>query len=157
MNVYIVSSAGGHLNETLSMVEAFENCDIYAITLDFPNMKDVSFPYMKGIYKMRLWFDYSIKLGLPITLFFSFFSMLKIFLKHRPHIIFSAGSEIALPGFFLGKFLFRAKFIYMESLTRIKSLSLTGKIVYPFADLFLVQWPGLSEQHEKALYKGRLI
>jgi UDP-N-acetylglucosamine:LPS N-acetylglucosamine transferase len=157
MNVYIVSSAGGHLNETLSMIEAFENCDIYTITLDFPNMKDVSFPYMKGIYKMPLWFDYSIKLGLPITLFVSFFSILKIFLKHRPHIIFSAGSEIALPAFFLGKFLFRAKFIYMESLTRIKSLSLTGKIVYPFADLFLVQWQELAEQHEKALYRGRLI
>jgi UDP-N-acetylglucosamine:LPS N-acetylglucosamine transferase len=157
MNVYIVSSPGGHLNETLSMVEAFEDCNVYAITLDFPNMKDISFPCLKGIYKMRLWFNYSIKLGLPITLLVSFFSIFKIFLRHRPHLIFSTGSEIAVPAFLLGKFLFGAKVVYVECFTRIKTLSLTGKIVYRFADRFLVQWPELAEQHEKALYKGRLI
>ena len=157
MNVYIVSSPGGHLNETLSMVEAFEDCNVYAITLDFPNMKDISFPCLKGIYKMRLWFNYSIKFGLPITLLVSFVSILKIFLRHRPHVIFSTGSEIAVPAFLLGKFFFGAKVVYVECFTRIKTLSLTGKIVYRFADHFLVQWPELAEQHEKALYKGRLI
>lgn len=157
MNVYIVSSPGGHLNETLSMVEAFEDCDVYAITLDFPNMKGISFPCLKGIHKMRLWFNYSIKFGLPITLLVSFFTIGRIFMRNRPHLIVSTGSEIALPAFLLGKFLFGAKIAYVECFTRIKTLSLTGKVVYPFADLFLVQWPELAAQHKKALYRGRLI
>lgn len=139
------------------MVEAFEDSNVYAITLDFPNMKDISFSCLKGIYKMPLWFNYSIKFGLPITLLISFFSILRIFLKHKPHMIFSTGSEIAVPAFLLGKFLFGAKVVYIECFTRIKSLSLTGKIVYRFSDRFLVQWPELAAQYDKALYRGRLI
>jgi beta-1,4-N-acetylglucosaminyltransferase len=157
MNIYIVSSPGGHLNETLSMVQAFEDCDVYAITLDFPNMKNVSLSRIKAVYKMRLRFNYSVKFGLPITLFLSFFSILRIFLKHRPHMIFSTGSEIAVPAFILGKLLFGATLVYVECFTRIKTLSLTGKVVYPFADLFLVQWKELAERHPKARYQGRLI
>ncbi len=157
MNVYIVSSPGGHLNETLSMVEAFEGCDVYLITLDFPNMKGLSFDCVKKICKLRLFFDYSVKFGLPITLLVGLFSMLKMFIRHRPHMIFSTGSEIALPAFVLGKFLFGAKVAYVECFTRITTLSLTAKIVYKFADLFLVQWEELAALHGKAQYKGRLI
>jgi beta-1,4-N-acetylglucosaminyltransferase len=157
MNIYIVSSPGGHLNETLSMVEAFDGCDVYLITLDFPNMKGISFSPIKKIYILRLFFHYSVKLGLPITLLIGMFTMMKAFIAHRPHMIFSTGSEIALPAFLLGKFLFGAKVVYVECFTRIRTLSLTAKIVYKFADLFLVQWEELAAMHEKAQYKGRLI
>ena len=157
MNVYIVSSPGGHLNETLSMVEAFEDCHVYLITLNFPNMKDISFDCIEKVYALRLFFDYSVRFGLPLTLLAGTFTMLRIFLTHRPHMIFSTGSEIALPAFVLGKFIFRAKIVYVECFTRIKTLSLTAKIVYKFADLFLVQWEELAAMHEKAQYRGRLI
>ena len=157
MNVYIVSSPGGHLNETLSMVEAFEGCDVYLITLDFPNMKGLSFDCVKEILKLKLFFNYSVKLGLPITLLAGMIPMLRMFIAHRPHMIFSTGSEVALPAFVFGKFLFGAKVAYVECFTRIKTLSLTARIVYRFADLFLVQWEELAAMHEKAQYKGRLI
>jgi beta-1,4-N-acetylglucosaminyltransferase len=157
MNIYIVSSPGGHLNETLSMVEAFEGCDVYLITLNFPNMKGISFDCVKKIYILRLFFDYSVKFGLPVTLLVGMFTMVKAFIAHRPHMIFSTGSEIALPAFVLGKFIFGAKVVYVECFTRIKTLSLTAKIVCKFSDLFLVQWKELADIHEKAQYQGRLI
>jgi len=72
-------------------------------------------------------------------------------------MIVSTGSEIALPAFLIGKFLFRSKVIYMECFTRIETLSGTGKVVYRFSDLFLVQWPELAAKYEKASYEGRLI
>jgi len=99
VNIYIVSSPGGHLNETLSMVEAFEDCHVYLITLNFPNMKDISFDCIEKVYPLRLFFDYSVKFGLPLTLLAGVFTMLRAFLAHRPHMIFSTGSEIALPAF----------------------------------------------------------
>ncbi|MDR2018244.1 MAG: hypothetical protein LBQ00_05150 [Syntrophobacterales bacterium] len=157
MNIYIVSSPGGHLNETLSMIEAFKDCDVYLITLGFPNMKGFSLDCVKKICRLKLFFDYSVKFGLPITLLVGMFSMLRMYIAHRPHMIFSAGSEIALPAFVLGKYLFGAKVVYLESFTRIKTLSLTAKIVYHFADLFLVQWEELAAMHEKAQYQGRII
>lgn len=145
------------MTETLSLIEAFEGCDVSVITLDFPNMKDVALEGIREIYRIKLLFGYSIRFGLPLTLLKSFFEIFWIFLNKRPHIIFSTGSEIALPGFLIGKFLFRSKVIYMECFTRIETLSGTGKVVYRFSDLFLVQWPELAAKYEKASYEGRLI
>jgi beta-1,4-N-acetylglucosaminyltransferase len=157
MNIFIVTSPGGHMNEVLSVAEAFEGCDVYLITLDFPNLKGLSLDGIKKIYRLKVFFDYSLKLGLPLTLLAGIFPMLGAFIAHRPHMIFSAGSEIALPAFVLGKFLFRAKVVYMESCTRIRTLSLTAKLVYKFADLFLVQWEELAAMYEKAQFRGRVI
>lgn len=157
MNIYIVSSPGGHLNEMLSLTEAFGNNDVYAITLDFPNMKGAELKGIKETLKLKLWFGYSIRFGLPVTLLMGCFSIFRMFLRQRPHIIFSSGSEIALPAFIIGKFLFRSRVVYVECFTRIHTLSLTAKIVYWFADLFVVQWPELTRLYPKALYRGRLI
>lgn len=81
-----------------------------------------------------------------------------ILLKERPDILFSTGSEIAAPAFYFGKFLFRTKLIYLESSAQVYQPSLTGRFVYPIADLFLVQWkPLLKRYGPKAKYVGGLI
>lgn len=157
MNVYIVASPGGHMTQALSVIDSFEGNDVFLITLDFPNTRNLSLKELKQIHRVRLWFGYSMKLGVPFTLLVSFWTILRIFLKNKPHLIFSTGSEIAVPAFFVGKFFFHARTIYMESLTRVHDLSLTGRLLYRFADVFLVQWRGLTEKYNKAIYKGRLV
>ena len=157
MNIYLVSSPGGHLTETLSLLEAFEGCDVSVITLNFPNMKNVVLKGIRETHLIPLFFNYSIKLGLPLTMLRSFFTIFRIFLRTRPHLIVSTGSEIALPAFFLGKWLFGSKVIYLECFTRTRSLSLTGRILYRVSDLFLVQWPELTAKLPRASYRGRLI
>ena len=57
---------------------------------------------------------------------------------------------------FIGK-LFKAKIIYIETLAKIDSLSITGKNVYKIADKFYVQWKSLADKYEKAEYIGRLM
>ena len=57
---------------------------------------------------------------------------------------------------FIGK-LMDINVIYVESYTRIKDLSLTGKILYPVADLFIVQWKQLLYNYPKAVYGGALF
>lgn len=47
--------------------------------------------------------------------------------------------------------------VYVESLARITSLSLTGRILYWIADLFIVQWEDLSMTHPRAKYYGILV
>ena len=46
--------------------------------------------------------------------------------------------------------------IYVESIARVQTLSLSGKIMIRFADHFLVQWPSLAALHPRAKYIGRL-
>jgi UDP-N-acetylglucosamine transferase subunit ALG13 len=83
-------------------------------------------------------------------------SELKIFLREKPDIIISTGSEIAIPMIYLSKILGK-KVIFIESLTRISDLSFTGKIVRIATDVFLVQWEELTKQYEDTLFKGNLL
>ncbi|KAI9024035.1 UDP-N-acetylglucosamine transferase subunit ALG14 [Hyaloraphidium curvatum] len=47
--------------------------------------------------------------------------------------------------------------VYVESFARVRSLSLTGKILYPLVDRFVVLWPELAARYPKASYVGRLV
>mmetsp|Transcript_11281 Transcript_11281/g.25694 ORF Transcript_11281/g.25694 Transcript_11281/m.25694 type:complete len:220 (-) Transcript_11281:14-673(-) len=47
--------------------------------------------------------------------------------------------------------------IFVESICRVKTLSLTGWLLYPIADLFVVQWQQLVAKHGKARYLGVLL
>ena len=49
-----------------------------------------------------------------------------------------------------------AHIIFVESFCRVQHLSLTGKLLYPIADKFLVQWPGLTAKYHRAEYVGTL-
>jgi beta-1,4-N-acetylglucosaminyltransferase len=44
------------------------------------------------------------------------------------------------------RILFRT--IFIESLCRVKTLSLSGKLVYPIVDSFVVHWPSLVERYD---------
>ncbi|XP_041063494.1 UDP-N-acetylglucosamine transferase subunit ALG14 homolog isoform X1 [Carcharodon carcharias] len=47
--------------------------------------------------------------------------------------------------------------IYIESICRVETLSLSGKILYHLSDYFFVQWSTLQEKYPKAIYLGRLV
>ncbi|CAZ86305.1 unnamed protein product [Tuber melanosporum] len=51
----------------------------------------------------------------------------------------------------------RTRIIYVESFARVRSLSLSGRLLYVFTDRFIVQWPGLVEKYRRAEYHGILI
>lgn len=51
----------------------------------------------------------------------------------------------------------KALIIYIESICRVESLSLSGKLLYHLSDYFFVQWPTLQEKYPKAVFLGRLV
>ena len=78
-------------------------------------------------------------------------------LRERPDVIVSTGSEIAIPFFYVAKVL-RIKTLYIESWCRVRTPSGTGRLVYPVADRFLVQWePLLDRFGPKAEFGGRVL
>lgn len=86
----------------------------------------------------------------------SFSAIRKILRKEKPTHIISFGAMCTVPVCIIGK-LMKIQVIYVESYTRIKDLSLSGKILYPFADLFIVQWKQLTYAYPKAVYGGALF
>ena len=81
---------------------------------------------------------------------------LKIINKERPNVVITTGALIAFPFCVFVK-LRGGKVIYIESFARVYNSSLTGKIIYKFADLFLVQWESMLEVYPKAKYVGGIF
>lgn len=73
----------------------------------------------------------------------------------RPDVIVSTGAGLAVPFFLVGR-LHGCRLIYVESLTRINSLSLSGRLVYLLADGFFVQWPTTTKLR-RARYVGAIL
>jgi beta-1,4-N-acetylglucosaminyltransferase len=66
----------------------------------------------------------------------------------------NATSDTSLPTYPQGQM----RSIYIESWARVKKLSLSGRILKPFVDRFLVQWPQLREREgERVEYIGPLV
>ena len=80
----------------------------------------------------------------------------KIISKEKPSVVVTTGAGVGVPFIVLGRIM-GAKTVYVESITRNKELSLSGKLVYRIVHKFLVQWPGLAERYSKAEYRGRVI
>lgn len=49
------------------------------------------------------------------------------------------------------------RIVYIESLARVKQLSLSGRLIQPISDRFLVQWRPLADMYDRAEYYGILI
>lgn len=60
--------------------------------------------------------------------------------------LFSVLDLVRSGGYSQSRMLFRT--IFIESLCRVKTLSLSGKLVYPIVDSFVVHWPSLVERYE---------
>lgn len=84
------------------------------------------------------------------------FIAIKVLIKERPNLIISSGAAVAVPFFYLGK-LFGAKLIYIEVFDRIDKPTMTGKMVYPIVDKFIVQWDEQKEVYPKAVNFGSIF
>ena len=76
--------------------------------------------------------------------------------KEQPDVVITTGALLAFPFCLLAK-LMGKKVVYIESFARVYDKSLTGKLVYPFADLFIVQWESMLKCYPKAVYTGGIF
>ncbi|MFL7795684.1 UDP-N-acetylglucosamine transferase subunit ALG14 [Clostridium chauvoei] len=68
----------------------------------------------------------------------------------------STGAAVSIPFFYLGK-LFGAKTVYIEVYDRIELPTITGKVVYPVTDKFILQWNEQKKFYPKGINLGGII
>lgn len=149
--VLFISSTGGHLNELLQLKPIFEKYNSYIVTEKTKTNKD-----LKNEYKNVSYLLYGTKHKPIRYIFIAIFNIIKsliLFIKIRPNVIITTGAHTAVPICLIGK-LFKKKIIYIETFANIHTKTLTGKIIYPIADLFVVQWESMLELYPKAEYWG---
>lgn len=146
--VCFISSAGGHLEQIKQLKKITEQYDYYYVlprnesTEKFTEKKYFVSEFIRNIKILYC-------VGLLVTFVQQFF----IFIKERPDVVITTGAGLAIPTCIYAK-VFRKKVIYIESFARINSVNKTGKLIYKFADLFIVQWENLLEFYPNAVYGG---
>ena len=83
-------------------------------------------------------------------------------ISHQPQLLLVNGPGTCLPVAIITWLLHvsrlsRCQIIFVESLCRVKTLSLTGKILQHFATESLVLWPELAEKYPKTKYIGKFL
>lgn len=150
--VLFISSTGGHLSELLQLKPLFAQYDSYLVT-----EKTKSTVGLKKEFGSKLSFlVYGTKLHLIPYLFKFAWNTLKsfgLFLKIRPAVVVTTGTHTAVPMCYIAK-LFRKKVIFIETFANSNTPTESGKMVYPIADVFVVQWESMLEHYPKAIYGG---
>jgi len=148
MKIALVASAGGHLTELLQLEELWKQEEHFFVSDYRINAIDLS-------KKEKVYFVLVPRRNI-IRFLINFFESLKIFLKEKPDIVLSTGADVAFAFCLIAK-IFGKKVIFIESFAQIFKPSLSGTLIYKFADLFFVQWPELLEFYPKAIYAGSVF
>lgn len=97
------------------------------------------------------------------TTLYSLQTAARMVLRHRPQLVLVNGPGTCIPVCaiaFISRLLLLSdcRILYVESIARVRKLSLSGYILYfsRMADQFYVQWPELQARYPRSTYAGRL-
>lgn len=153
--VLFIASTGGHLNELMQLRPLFNKYNYYIIT-----EKDKSTIDFKKIYNKKiLYLKYGTRKNhfkYPLIFLFNCFKSFYLYIKIRPKYIVTTGTHTAVPICYLGK-LFGSKIIFIETFANRYTKTLSGKLIYPISNLFIVQWEEMLKLYPKAVFGGSIF
>ena len=147
--ICLAASGGGHLTELLRLSDSWRDYETFFVTtvpVVQNELKSTGKIYVVGECNRN-------NIGRVILVLLR---CIKIILKERPGIVISTGAAAGCMTCFLAKIL-GAKIVWIDSITNVERLSLSGRMVRYIADLFLVQWPELMSKYRKVEFAGTLI
>ena len=150
--VMFISSTGGHLSELLQLTPLFKEYDYFLVT---EKTKSTASLAEKHPGKTS-YLTYGTKSHLLSYLFKFTNNIIKslfLFIKIRPQVVVTTGTHTAVPMCYIAK-LFGKKVIFIETFANSKTKTKAGSLVYPIADVFIVQWESMLELYPKAIYGG---
>ena len=149
LKICLVGSSGGHLTHLYMLKPTWSQTKRFWVTFDKEDANSV----LEGEQVYHCYFptNRNIKNLIKNTILAK-----KILKTEKPDIIISSGAAVAVPFFWLGK-LQGAKTIYIEVFDRIDKSTVTGKLVYPVTDKFIVQWEEMKKVYKKAENFGSIF
>ena len=149
LRICIVGSAGGHLNQLLKLIDSWQGRDAFYVTTTAvvrEKLSKLGRVYVVGECNREH----------PIQVVKVLLCCISIVFKERPNVMISTGAAAGCMLSLLGKIL-GAKVIWIDSITNVERISLSGRIVRYTADLFLVQWPELAGRYKKVEFVGSIV
>ena len=148
IKICLVGSSGGHLTHLYLLKPFWEKQERFWVTFDKEDARSL----LKGERMITCYYPSNRSLKGLLANTRLAFSVLR---RERPDLIISTGAAAAVPFFYVGK-LFGAKTVYLEVFDRVDKDTMTGRIVYPVTDRFIVQWKEMKKVYRKAVNLGSI-
>lgn len=149
MKICLVGSSGGHLFHLYLLKPFWQDKERFWVSFDKENVRSL-------LEEERMYFCFSPSNRSIKALMINTYRAIKILTTEKPDLIISSGAAPAVPFFWIGK-LMGAKTIYLEVYDRIDKPTLSGKLCYPVADRFIVQWEEMKQVYPKAINLGSIF
>lgn len=149
MKVCLVGSSGGHLTHLYMLKPFWKKKDRFWVTFDKEDARSI----LEGEKVYHCYYPTNRNLK---NLFRNTILALKVLRKERPDLLISSGAAASVPFFYIAK-LMGKKLIYIEVYDRIDKPTLTGRLVYPIVDCFIVQWEEQKQVYKKAVNLGSIF
>lgn len=149
LRIALVASSGGHLSQLLKLSDAWRGRDaFYVVTTDVVKKKlgEDKRVYVAGECNREH----------PLRVLRSLWRCFQAIHRERPAVVLSTGAAIGCLCCFIGR-LFGAKVIWVDSITNVEHMSLSGRMVRHIANLCIVQWPELMQTYPGVEYVGNII
>ena len=146
--VCFIASTGGHFEQLMMLKPLMDKYNSFIVTEKTKysaTKNEKTIYYLKQVNRHEISFIFKMIYNFALTF--------KIYVKEKPDFVISTGALATIPMCLISK-LFRKKVIFLESFAKINSPTLTGKLIYKFADEFYVQWEEMLKFYPKAIYKG---
>ena len=138
MKICLTCSAGGHLTQIRKLEKFYRKYDYFFVTF-------FSKPIEELAKRERFYFVKD-----PGRNLFKFLintlQSLKVLLREEPDVIISTGAGVAIAMCWWGR-IFGKKVIFIEDWCVVDKPSLSGRMVYPIANLFIIQWEQLQKYY----------
>ncbi len=149
MKICLVASAGGHISQLLKLAQSWNEYETFCVTTTEVVRDEL------GKFG-RIYVVGECNRQHPGRVVKVLLRCIGIVFKERPDVVISTGAAAGCMLCLLGKLL-GAKVIWIDSITNVERISLSGRMVRHVADLFLVQWPELVNRYKKVEFVGSLI
>ena len=147
--ICLAASAGGHLTQLLKLADSWQGHEtVYITTTEIvrDKLSKLGRVYVVGECNRKH----------PLQVILVLIRCINVIVRERPDVVISTGAAAGCMMCFLAKLL-RAKVIWIDSITNVECISLSGRMVKHIADLFLVQWPDLASQYKSVEYVGEVV
>ncbi len=149
MKICLVGSSGGHLTHLYMLKPFWQEREHFWVTFDKEDARSL----LEGEKVYPCYYPTNRNLW---NLFRNVFVAIKVLRKEKPDLLISSGAAVAVPFFYLAKIMGK-KLVYIEVFDRIDKPTLTGKLVYPIVDCFVVQWEEMKQVYPKAVNLGSIF
>ena len=149
LRICLAASAGGHLTQLLKLEDCWRDGEFFFITTTDvmkEKLEKSDKTYVVGECNRNH----------PARVIKVLLNCIRIAFTENFDVVISTGAAAGCLMCFLGK-IKGAKIVWLDSITNVEKLSLSGRMVRFIADLFFVQWPELARKYSNIEYIGAVI